>query len=39
MRKIILDGKSMTIEDIMSIGEIPIEITISQSARKLMAKS
>ena len=39
MRDIELDGKSMTLQDIMSIGKIPINITISESARNLMAKS
>ena len=39
MREIVLDGKSMTIEDIMSIGIIPTKISISESARKLMARS
>ncbi|MBJ08754.1 MAG: histidine ammonia-lyase [Euryarchaeota archaeon] len=39
MREIILDGKSMTLEDIMSIGSMPTKILISKSARKLMADS
>mgnify|MGYP001157225265 FL=1 len=39
MREIILDGKSMTLEDIMSIGNMPTKISISESARKMMAKS
>ena len=38
MREIILDGKSMTLEDIMSIGNVPTKISISESARKMMAK-
>ena len=39
MREIVLDGKSMSLEDIMSIGSIPTKLSISESARKLMVKS
>ena len=39
MREIILDGKSMTLEDIMSIGSMSTKIVISKSARKKMADS
>ena len=39
MREIVLDGKSMSLEDIMSIGSIPTKISISESARNTMAGS
>ncbi len=39
MRKIKLDGRSMTLEDIISIGNVPTELFISDSARKKMVNS